>query len=61
MKVAGRMIILGCALAVGVFAQTDAEGTAKSKIVALEQAWNQAYKSGDTKAPTPRLFYTEIL
>jgi ketosteroid isomerase-like protein len=31
------------------WAQADAEST-KSKIVALEQSWNQAYKSGDTKA-----------
>src|SRR5450755_1009553 len=28
----------------------DTEGATKSKIVALEQLWNQAYKSGDTKA-----------
>lgn len=30
-------------------AQTDANAT-KSKIVALEQLWNQAYKAGDTRA-----------
>lgn len=28
----------------------DSEAATKSKIVALEQLWNQAYKSGDTKA-----------
>ena len=28
----------------------DNEAAMKSKIVALEQLWNQAYKSGDTKA-----------
>ena len=28
----------------------DTEAATKSKIVALEQLWNQAYKSGDTKA-----------
>jgi ketosteroid isomerase-like protein len=38
-----------CASAVRVWAQADVEST-KSKIVALEQSWNQAYKSGDTKA-----------
>jgi ketosteroid isomerase-like protein len=31
-------------------AQTDAEESTKSKIAALEQVWNQAYKSGDTTA-----------
>ncbi len=30
--------------------QTDGEAATKSKIVALEQLWNQAYKAGDTKA-----------
>src|SRR6202158_4412790 len=30
--------------------QTDSDSAVKSKIVALEQLWNQAYKSGDTKA-----------
>jgi ketosteroid isomerase-like protein len=32
------------------FAQGDSEAATKSKIVALEQARNQAYKAGDTKA-----------
>jgi ketosteroid isomerase-like protein len=32
-----------------VWAQ-DTDAATKSKIVALEQLWNQAYKSGDTKA-----------
>jgi ketosteroid isomerase-like protein len=31
-------------------AQTDAEADTKSKIAALEQLWNQAYKTGDTTA-----------
>ena len=31
-------------------AQADAEASAKSKIIALEKLWNQAYKSGDSKA-----------
>jgi ketosteroid isomerase-like protein len=39
-----------CATGVCATAQTDAEAATKSKIVALEQSWNQAYKSGDTKA-----------
>ncbi len=32
-----------------IVAQTDADAT-KSKVIALEQLWNQAYKAGDTKA-----------
>jgi len=47
-------IIIVCstvwATAVGALAQTDSDAATKSKIVALEQSWNQAYKSGDTKA-----------
>jgi ketosteroid isomerase-like protein len=38
-----------CAISIWAAAQ-DSETAAKSKIVALEQLWNQAYKSGDTKA-----------
>lgn len=28
----------------------DAEPAVRSKIIALEKAWNQAYKAGDTQA-----------
>jgi ketosteroid isomerase-like protein len=35
--------------------QPDAEASAKSKVAALEQVWNQAYKSGDTTALAPIL------
>ena len=31
-------------------AQDTSEAAIQSKIVALEKAWNQAYKAGDTKA-----------
>lgn len=31
-------------------AQSDANAAIRSRIAALEQLWNQAYKSGDTKA-----------
>ena len=44
------LLILICALAVWAPAQSDVEAGAKSKVVALEQLWNQAYKSGDIKA-----------
>jgi ketosteroid isomerase-like protein len=43
-------IILVLAAAPWVPAQDDTQAATKSKIVALEQLWNQAYKSGDTKA-----------
>ena len=41
--------ILVCVVPMLVVAQSDDAG-AKSKVIALEQLWNQAYKSGDTKA-----------
>lgn len=44
------LIILAAALVASVHAQSEADAAAQSKIVALEQLWNQAYKSGDTKA-----------
>ncbi len=50
MTKAATLVILICAAAVGARAQADSDGAAKSKIVALEQLWNQAYKSGDSKA-----------
>jgi len=50
MKSAGVCILLWlCATSLWAPAQ-DSETAAKSKIAALEQLWNQAYKSGDTKA-----------
>ena len=44
------LMTLVTALAASVHAQSEADAAAQSKIVALEQLWNQAYKSGDTKA-----------
>jgi len=46
MKAAWAVIV--CAASICAWAQD--EGATKSKIVALEQLWNQAYKSADTKA-----------
>jgi ketosteroid isomerase-like protein len=53
MKWIGCEVIL-CALALlcastRVSAQQD-EATARAQVLGLEKAWNQAYKSGDTKA-----------
>jgi ketosteroid isomerase-like protein len=55
MKQIGHWIIvvwtfaLLCAPAPPVFAQED-EATTRTKILALEKAWNQAYKAGDINA-----------
>jgi ketosteroid isomerase-like protein len=48
MKLASLAIFV-CLASAWVAAQSDDAG-AKSKVMALEQLWNQAYKSGDTKA-----------
>jgi ketosteroid isomerase-like protein len=50
MKTASVLLVLLCATAVSAFAQDASDSATKSKIVALEGAWNQAYKSGDAKA-----------
>ncbi len=50
MKLAWVLLIAVCVTAVCAWPQSDTEAATKSKIVALEQAWNQAYKSGDIKA-----------
>lgn len=49
MKKAGALILMMCAASCAAYSQ-DSEAATKSKIVALEQLWNQAYKAGDTKA-----------
>jgi ketosteroid isomerase-like protein len=49
MKMTGAVVIFFALATAMVTAQNDEAG-AKSKIAALEQLWNQAYKSGDTKA-----------
>jgi len=50
MKLAGILLMFVWATAAALPAQTEADSATKSKIVALEQLWNQAYKSGDSKA-----------
>ena len=42
-------LVLMCTLAVPVSAQ-DYDAAARDQVIALEKAWNQAYKAGDTKA-----------
>lgn len=43
------IVVLLCACSAPVSAQAD-EATARAQVLALEKAWNQAYKAGDTKA-----------
>jgi ketosteroid isomerase-like protein len=50
MKSVRLLMVLLCAAAASATAQDASESATKSKIVALEGAWNQAYKSGDAKA-----------
>lgn len=50
MKLACILVTFVFANAVALPAQTDSDSAIKSKIVALEPLWNQAYKSGDTRA-----------
>jgi ketosteroid isomerase-like protein len=50
MRSTGWLMIVLCAISLPVSAQDDADRAAQSKIVALEKAWNQAYKFADRKA-----------
>jgi hypothetical protein len=44
------LLALICAPSLLVLAQSDTNSGVQSKIIALEKAWNQAYKLGDTRA-----------
>jgi len=46
----GLWLALICAPSLLVSAQSDTNSGVQSKIIALEKAWNQAYKLGDTRA-----------
>jgi ketosteroid isomerase-like protein len=50
MKFAGLLMVLVCAASACAGAQDAGDSAIKSKIAALEGAWNQAYKAGDVKA-----------
>jgi ketosteroid isomerase-like protein len=50
MKLNIILITLVTALAASVHAQAEADAADQSEIVSRENLWNQAYKSGDTKA-----------
>jgi ketosteroid isomerase-like protein len=44
------LLVFVCVMAAWARGQADPQSDAKSKIAALEQLWNQAYKAGDTIA-----------
>ena len=48
MRWTSLLIVLTCTTTVS--AQSDSEAATQAKVVALEKAWNQAYKIADTKA-----------
>jgi ketosteroid isomerase-like protein len=50
MRMTGFLMAVLCAMAVLVPAQDDSNSSVHTKIIALEKAWNQAYKLGDTRA-----------
>ncbi|MGH9546174.1 MAG: nuclear transport factor 2 family protein [Terriglobales bacterium] len=50
MKLSAFLLIVVCATASLVRAQEDSESAVRTRIIALEKAWNQAYKAGDTHA-----------
>jgi ketosteroid isomerase-like protein len=50
MRLGACLMIVVCTTAVFVRAQDTSDSAVRSKIIALEKAWNQAYKAGDTRA-----------
>lgn len=50
MRLTGFLTALVCATALLAPAQQSTDSAVQSKIIALEKAWNQAYKLGDTRA-----------
>jgi ketosteroid isomerase-like protein len=50
MRLTGILLLFLSTTSPAVLAQAGPDAATQSKIVALEQLWNQAYKSGDTKA-----------
>ncbi len=50
MRLTGLLMALLCGASVLLWAQDDSVPAVQSRIVALEKAWNQAYKLGDKRA-----------
>ena len=51
MRIGACLLIVVCTTACFVQAQDDSESAVRTRIIALEKAWNQAYKAGDIRAP----------
>lgn len=50
MKLCACLMIVICTAVLCVRAQDESEAAVRSKVIALEKAWNQAYKAGDIRA-----------
>jgi len=50
MKLGVLLMMAVCIMFPLAWAQDDTEAAVRSRIIALEKAWNQAYKAGDIKA-----------
>ena len=50
MRIGACLLIVVCTTACFLQAQDDSESAVRTRIIALEKAWNQAYKAGDTRA-----------
>src|SRR6202171_585585 len=50
MRLSACLMIVVCTTALFMPAQDDSDAAVRSKIIALEKAWNQAYKAGDIRA-----------
>jgi ketosteroid isomerase-like protein len=50
MRPSAFLLILVCTTGIVVRAQDDSMAAVKSRIIALEKAWNQAYKAADIRA-----------
>ena len=50
MRLTSFLLVLVCTTAAIVMGQNDTGSDVQSKIIALEKAWNQAYKLGDVRA-----------
>jgi len=50
MRLSAGLMVVVCSMTLLMPAQDDSESALRSKIVALEKAWNQAYKAGDIRA-----------
>lgn len=50
MRLSTGLMIVVCSMTLLTQAQDESESALRSKIIALEKAWNQAYKAGDVRA-----------